>query len=1527
MADRYDDTTLFDLASPQMMQQLQWPVSGATDEDVYEAMASEEYVDETVSSSTNLTKLSKYAFTNPLNPKTPENLNKGAYRRRTQNRPTVPESTTTSKRWISVQAHNHRAFLDAYDTNEIETGLIITVTKKPSNADATWDEVIDVQDITPYVSSHWSGGGSPVHAASHWTVTTSDHIILKYRDNAFAPAPGYGNIPTTHGVFELDLRVTFASGHVEYFTAQNFPSDNGPILAPVGNQYDDRLDHQWDPLGAGTYTEKIQEVKRCERRAGFSNAWYSKGSNTLQGVNAIGDYSILTRYKPIYNPSGTLIEAGLYKEYYNSATNYAFVRLVNEIGSGWGDPLTQMLGAVNGVITPDQTQTAKQSFSRLDVLFQHSNNNYQSQIWGNNIWLDKSWFASNYQYSGTGYTYYDTSFTGTANSAYDQLHSRLLAANQMQYLFTYTVYYSENITSCGPGTGGVNYDVCATKGNPSYFVTTGLDCYGNAIPTADLPGGSNYANVTYSSGACCTSCTLQVQATGTDADFGSTNGYVTWSAIDSSTGLASGNTWGSGSLYTVAITDANGAVVGTVLPTGGNTVTDATCDTTHTGTSTHLVGCDSNTVIKPGMQVSGTGIPANTYVGAITGGVVSVNVTQFELRDVMGNIVSATATNTNTTLTFSTGMYGIHGALAPNDASNTFYQVCVTDEDNCEECVQFVIRESSTQPTGCTDNSAVNYDPTAVQDDGSCILCEAATGLLVDPSGTNTTSLFDSLVATPTAATHNSGYGSSTTHNSDGTLAVSAAPIAAVIGSMDWDANSKFELLLYKTVNPGDASTATGATQIGGTINAGTLDIVTVASHNFTGLAYGYYTIRVRYVDTNTVSTLENCWTEFYGIVPAEVCTDQTNSQYMSVPTDPSLREANHNLCSTNIPCCIVTTPSEHPTRSTLCVPVLYSDISCDPGRTVDIVWSYSPNGTTYTTLGSFNVGNITSSSMQVFANSGNNPVSGTNWVTQTGFYKITLTGTANLGHGIVDVCVEERILNFNFPVTGCMDATAHNYDALAQCPGPCAFPSWDCEQSTGMCIDPWNGTFTGYTPGPYNCLNGPGCCNSYCTPPVVYGCTDPCAHNYDSTATQDDGSCVYAVCTQATATNYLQNCCNGISYPLSMANISDPNCCIDPCATQNTVSIATTDSTSTCTTFNTDGTVAITVTINNSAPSWTWEIWDASNTTLIYTDPTTYSGSTTSSTYSLLGSGNYNVKVTDSWGCWQIEHFTIGSTSPQVGCMDPDADNYDPNAICDCCCIVAGCLDPNATNYNPNANVPGPCEYPPVPPSPCIPESLKEDQKLLNLCISQKGSKWLRDYKIGRADDCTLMNKWKLILIDYLLKQDNLSCLYNCADIQTPDPTAAKNCHDLWVTGGTSTGLNHDTNHLGASIVTPGEGTTITAYDGYPAGWFGYDSGGTPTSNKSFVGDVVKFDLPVGHPLASWLNGTIWTLTTIPPNPLGMHQGCKNQKIQHYTQCLDYRTVSITTTTNYYDNFINFVNKFCEDCDTKILKNNSKLQ
>jgi|TARA_B110000879_G_C11180529_1_gene518058 hypothetical protein len=1436
---------------------------------------------------------------NPLTVKSNSTLNSSALVQQTLGY-SAQMSSTTGKRWISIQAYNQQALYDIGDSANSEIGLIISVTRKPSNGTG-WDEVTGIDDATNYNTSDWSpaGGGSP--AGSMTSFSTSTHMGMTYSNDAFNPASGQYNIPQNNGITIITVQVNFQSGHVEYFD----------IDVPVGANYSAHLEYN---MFAASTSSKEQIVKQCENKA--TTEFYTKGANYIKSPNqSTHDYAILTRYEQdqAFNPSGTLGEYGLYEQYNAGDT----LNLLNPINYSWGDPLTDIFGD-NGKITPDQNQTGKQVFKRIDVLTQSNNNSYLNTI--NN--QTPSDIETQYQNLSQS-TWIDVSQQNAMSSttSYNDVVSAINLNNQFAQYFTSTIYYSENITSCTAAPPNKTYVVCDTFGNPSYYLTTSLDCQGNTIPLADLPGGSNYNNITFvHSGECCTTCDLDTTGSTVNASYGLNNGRIEWSNLDSF-GAPTGQPFqsvvqGGGSLYTVVLTDASNTVIGVSPPTGGTNFTDSTCDVVTTAGAANVVSCNASNKIFTGMQVSGPGIPSDTFVSVTNFNTIGTNVTSFSLINSTGQPVNATVAGNNVSLIFATGPSGTFGSLAPTTVSNPYYTLKCTDDDGCSTSTPFTIAQNAAPPTGCTDSNAVNYDSTAVNDDGSCLLCSTTTGHLEDSTGTNSTALFDSFLQSSTAATINNS--ATPTWNSDGILNVSATPIATIIPYLTFDANSKFEIKLYKTVNQNEASTAAGASLIS-TTNAGTLNTVSLAAHSYTALDYGFYTLRFSYVDTNSTSTMEDCWTEFSTYVQAEVCDDPTNTSYHAIPSVSILRSVNSNLCAVVSQCCVL-----DPIIETFLDPnvpcsgtYIESSIDCSStttGMLVNVDWLYSSDGITYTSIGTYALGSVSGVS-SLLAYSGNNSA-GTNFVASNGagYYKVEATC---FGSGY---CVLDQTIQITPLLVGCMDPLSYNYNVSAVCPGLCIFPSWDCEPITGICVDPWTGTTVGYTPGTYNCLTGTGCCNSYCIPPPTPGCTDSCATNYDVSASVDDGSCTYTACTDPTASNQYMNCCNNITYSPAQIVGADNSCCIFPCLPANIITVISTDSTSTCTTFNNDGSVTASLNVNSSATSWNFAILDNTMTTVIYSDPITYPGSVSTNTYSLLGLGSYFVEITDNLGCVWTHSFTIGSTSPKVGCTDPNADNYDPLAVCDCCCQVAGCLDPTASNYNPNANTGGQCDYPPLIPSPCLPKTVEEDKLKIKACLSLKGSKWLRDYTVGMADECTLMNKWKLILIDYLISQDEtgLDCLFNCADIQTPDPTSVVDCDALWRTGGGSTGLNHDTNHLGASIINIGEGTTATGYDNYPNGWFGKDIALNPSNNFSFVGDVIKWDLPTGHPLASSLNGTIWTLTKWYPG--GAHFGCKVSKINHYTQCLDYRTISITTTANYYDKFINFVNTFCQDCNISII-------
>ena len=82
---------------------------------------------------------------------------------------------------------------------------------------------------------------------------------------------------------------------------------------------------------------------------------------------------------------------------------------------------------------------------------------------------------------------------------------------------------------------------------------------------------------------------------------------------------------------------------------------DATCDVTNTDAT---VTCNSNSFIRIGQLVVGTGIPNDTVVASINIGIEGSNVTSFELSKV------ATATNANTTLSFLTSNEVYRGCKA-----------------------------------------------------------------------------------------------------------------------------------------------------------------------------------------------------------------------------------------------------------------------------------------------------------------------------------------------------------------------------------------------------------------------------------------------------------------------------------------------------------------------------------------------------------------------------------------------------------------------------------------------------------------------------------------------------------------------------------------------------------------------------------------------------------------------------------------------------------------------------------------------
>lgn len=179
--------------------------------------------------------------------------------------------------------------------------------------------------------------------------------------------------------------------------------------------------------------------------------------------------------------------------------------------------------------------------------------------------------------------------------------------------------------------------------------------------------------------------------------------------------------------------------------------------------------------------------------------------------------------------------------------------------------------------------------------------------------------------------------------------------------------------------------------------------------------------------------------------------------------------------------------------------------------------------------------------------------------------------------------------------------------------------------------------------------------------PPVVDGCTNPLADNYNSLANVDDGSCIVSGCTYSDATNYdstatlddgtcvfecdFLGCTDSTALNYnSSANVDDGSC------------IAPVDGCTDCNATNYDSTANV-------------DDMSCIATVLGCTDS--------------LATNYDSAANTDNGGCiFFVE---------QLGCLDSTAINYNPYANTDdgtCIAAVDGCTDASATNYDSTANV-----------------------------------------------------------------------------------------------------------------------------------------------------------------------------------------------------------------------------------------------
>ena len=713
----------------------------------------------------------------------------------------------------------------------------------------------------------------------------------------------------------------------------------------------------------------------------------------------------------------------------------------------------------------------------------------------------------------------------------------------------------------------------------------------------------------------------------------------------------------------------------------------------------------------------------------------------------------------------------------------------------------------------------------------------------------------------------------------------------------------QYRLYSYPTAT--DQVNKTNSTSVQGPVNAAWPGPSNVNFAN--ALAPGYYSLKMNIWDSTSgaVEEIEFCksWHDF--TIKAPACTNQFASNAYSGTLDPGLLISTPSLC--NFPCGFTLGPLTSTVNAIncSCYDLTFSITYLAPVTTVTVD-AYYDDG-----LGGGPV--LTSSVL----------TSSTTYSTQVcnapGAYYFAVSGNTT-GGSLTPPC-DDNTNTVNVPVviTGCTDITANNYNinATCACATCCQYSTYECDMTSGQCSDPYPGPPGPYTTAAYGTAAlALAACQANCIAPVI-GCMDQVATNWNPSAnvpcntTWPNDCCIYKACLDPSASNY--EYCNGIHYPANYLRQSSPGCCEYPCADPPAVVPTATDATvSSGCISNNDGSVSTYIKINNGATSYTVIFYDNWGN-IVYNAGTLLTAAGNPiyvTTPSILPPGTYTVEVVDSsvpTPCTTTVVFAVGVDGSTCGCTNPNATNYDPSAtVDDGSCIIPGCTDPNASNYNPIANTDdGSCKYQTII-NPCIPKYLANAIYGLTACITKNGTNFLHKLNTGASTECSTMDAWKVILMQYLLSRVGLECIYNCADHTTPDRADAYTyCADEWVDGGSQV-LDVS---LPATVWAPGSvfQYSITLYDGSTLDYYfktstAYTTDCTTANFLSCLGDP------------NCIHWQCWDLC----NPLMQGTQYSSSTSSSSTGNAVLSNVSYLTpsfTTNFIDNFVNFAQKSCVDC------------
>ena len=371
---------------------------------------------------------------------------------------------------------------------------------------------------------------------------------------------------------------------------------------------------------------------------------------------------------------------------------------------------------------------------------------------------------------------------------------------------------------------------------------------------------------------------------------------------------------------------------------------------------------------------------------------------------------------------------------------------------------------------GCTDATALNYDPTANNDDGSCLYCTSFNVVMGAASTGTLQSFVIDATSTPTATSWFEASLVTTIEDPEGSFTGSA-----IVTMGPTAPHAQFGVTAYIAVFD----------SVGNTVNSGSISSAPGTTFTTLGLGWGGYTMVISHIGLPVYGVSQTCDNTFDFDIQTPVCDDATAFNYNPTPVPAPYYIVDNTLCIPMGFCaCGVT---EVITISSVCgtPSEVKWQLLCDPGTTINGFLEQSfDGGVIWTNIAPAITGFSNGFSIQIH----------TETTLVDCWYRFTYTETTNPSCATVIMPV---VVVTGMPICGCTDLTAMNYDPAATA---------DCT--------------TGCVPDAAGIMQvGPNCCCIYC----IWGCTDPLSANYNPLATCDDGSCLYSIegCTDPTASNY----------------------------------------------------------------------------------------------------------------------------------------------------------------------------------------------------------------------------------------------------------------------------------------------------------------------------------------------------------------------------------------------------------------------